>query len=360
MNKNKILSFILIVIIVCVIIGININNSPRTPKYIKVGVIDVLSGDNASLGENFKKGIEIAKEEYINKNKGYKLDLIFEDDGYDKDKALTAFHKLINTDRVNAIIVVSTPAINAISLEASKLSIPIISYGSQKSDNVRGNIFNIFPDSSFADTALGIAMKALNASTTKDVIGVYTYDETLIKFYNSFKESIEANIDEFSLNPNMTDSDIKSIAIKIKDKSPKYVFMSNYPDLGARLIKEINFISKKDNKPTFVFDLTLNQSLGEYEKILGNLKSLDNSMVVSLKTVPPVTSNLSGMLTDYGYDAMNILLKTQSTKNNVWLDNIRNLKTVGVTGDISFDVIGRRIPSLSITNIKDGKIPEYK
>ncbi len=142
---------------------------------------------------------------------------------------------------------------------------------------------------------------------------------------------------------------MKAMALKVAAQNPKYIFMTNYASLGSQFIKQ--YLSLGKPKPIFVFDLTLNHVIGDYEKMLGNLKVLDGSVVVS--TLP------EGGLADYGYDALAILVATEKGQGS-WLDRIQGLKLKGVTGDISFDPAGRRIPTISITSITNGKIPSGK
>lgn len=73
---------------------------------IKIGLIGTLTGFNSVLGEDTKKGAELAVEELNSRGGigGRKIELKSEDDENDPQKAVTAARRLIDSERVTAII----------------------------------------------------------------------------------------------------------------------------------------------------------------------------------------------------------------------------------------------------------------
>lgn len=73
---------------------------------IKLGLIGTLTGFNSVLGEDTKKGVEFAIAELNGRGGigGRKIELKSEDDENDAQKAVTAAHRLIESERVMAII----------------------------------------------------------------------------------------------------------------------------------------------------------------------------------------------------------------------------------------------------------------
>lgn len=73
---------------------------------IKIGVVAMLSGDGADYGASIKQGLETARDRINGAGgiNGRKISLIIEDSRGDKDQAVKAVQKLINEDRVLAII----------------------------------------------------------------------------------------------------------------------------------------------------------------------------------------------------------------------------------------------------------------
>ena len=85
-------------------------------KTINIGATQVLTGFGASLGLPLKKFAEVLVDDF-NKSGGiviqgqrYNFNLIFEDDKYTAEGGRAAIEKLVNTDKVSAIITTSSAA----------------------------------------------------------------------------------------------------------------------------------------------------------------------------------------------------------------------------------------------------------
>jgi len=72
---------------------------PLSADPVKVGWLGPLSGDQANLGQDIKRGVELAHRQ-VNAN----VEIIFVDTKCDSASAVAAVHKLIDTDQVQAII----------------------------------------------------------------------------------------------------------------------------------------------------------------------------------------------------------------------------------------------------------------
>ena len=80
--------------------------SPAGAFMIPIGGIMILSGEGAVWGESSRNGMELAIKD-VNESggvNGKKLRGIYEDDGSDPKKAISAFHKLTNLDDVKFIV----------------------------------------------------------------------------------------------------------------------------------------------------------------------------------------------------------------------------------------------------------------
>ena len=72
-------------------------------KY-RIGVIFPLSGDGAGLGKFAKNGAELAHQSLSPEDQS-KVELIFEDDAWQKPKSVSAFHKLVDSNKIDAVLV---------------------------------------------------------------------------------------------------------------------------------------------------------------------------------------------------------------------------------------------------------------
>jgi branched-chain amino acid transport system substrate-binding protein len=119
MKKILWLAIVMIVLVVCWSF-INKNTGPTS--VVKIGVIAPLTGQLAEYGEAFKNGITLAQEELGND----KLEFIFEDSAYDSGKAISAFNKLKDLNKVNLVINWGDPTSEAIGPVAKNALIPFI------------------------------------------------------------------------------------------------------------------------------------------------------------------------------------------------------------------------------------------
>ena len=98
------------------------NDNPQNKPVVKIGVVDSLSGRYAENGQNVRTAIELAKESFASADIDFEF--IFEDYGYESKRASTAVNKLINADKVDALISWSSVAGNVVSPLADHHKIP--------------------------------------------------------------------------------------------------------------------------------------------------------------------------------------------------------------------------------------------
>lgn len=101
---------IIILISLAVLLGLGYNcnrqkNVNSSQQVMKIGVIGPMSGNNAALGQNCRQGLEFARSKL--QAGGIDYQFIFEDDGFQPARAASAANKLINIDRVDALITCS-------------------------------------------------------------------------------------------------------------------------------------------------------------------------------------------------------------------------------------------------------------
>ena len=99
------------------------------PPEIKVGAVETLTGDNSAYGISIRKGLELALSE-INGQKllgPAQIRLIFMDDKADKQEGISVFTRLIDDEKVSAIIgpTLSSTAFAADPI-AQKAGVPVL------------------------------------------------------------------------------------------------------------------------------------------------------------------------------------------------------------------------------------------
>lgn len=88
--------------------------TPLAEEKTRVGAILPLTGTFAFYGSEERNGMQVALEEV-----GDKIDIIWEDSAGENSKAVTAFHKLVNIDKVQIVITSTSWVSNAVYSQAA-------------------------------------------------------------------------------------------------------------------------------------------------------------------------------------------------------------------------------------------------
>lgn len=106
----------------------------------KIGVILPLTGDNASLGQFLRNGIELAHRS-LPEEQQRKLSLVFEDDQLQASKAVAAYRKLRTTDGIKAVIVLGSGDGHAVAPLAEEDKVILFAVGASDINVVKGKRF---------------------------------------------------------------------------------------------------------------------------------------------------------------------------------------------------------------------------
>ncbi len=127
MKKIIIGAIIVILIILAVMAGRTTSEykaSLLAPQTIKIGVIGPMTGGAAVYGTNLAKGAQLALDLIGKTRNTYQL--VFEDDGTNPAQAASAAQKLVNVEKVQAILTVTSGTGNAVKPIAANAKIPQI------------------------------------------------------------------------------------------------------------------------------------------------------------------------------------------------------------------------------------------
>jgi branched-chain amino acid transport system substrate-binding protein len=205
----------------------------KAQQPVKIGIILPLTGLHSSFGAAQKKGYDLANEDLQKELGGRKILFVFQDDGSDENKAISAARKLIIDDRVTSLIgsYSSSCTFNAIEI-ANLEKVPMVC-PSAAADMIsqRGNkwVFRInAPSSVYARTmvdflgslskvrTLGILYEgSLFGTTTSLVVDRYAREKGMeVVFSSSYDEK------ELKLLPLQL--------LQVKKKKPDALIMISY------------------------------------------------------------------------------------------------------------------------------------
>ena len=206
---------------------------------LKLGVVEPMSGNTATFGEETMKGVRMAVDE-INALPGLKIQLTLEDDKSSAIDAASAIQKLINVDKVNIVLgSVASSNTNAMAPIAQKAKIPLLTSASTNVNvTQKGEYISriCFIDDFQGDAMAKFALDTLKAKKAAIVIDTASdYSQGLAK---AFRDSFKAKGGEVVVEVNYTakDQDFSSQLTKIRTKRPDVIFVPGYyAEVGAMI-----------------------------------------------------------------------------------------------------------------------------
>jgi len=354
MNK-KIIS--VVVIIVVIILGIWVfQNKPAGDKeVIKIGVVAPLTGSATVFGTTLVKGVEMAAADMSKNNTKYSYKVIVEDDESTPAKSASAASKLINVDKVKAIISTTGGTGNAIKSIAEKAGVIHISNSKDISiGNVPYNYTNLMtPDK---EVAASISEALKRGNKTAAILGqVHSGVAMLVKAFlpEAEKQGLKVVYNESFTGDNR---DFKTIIAKAKQSKADIYFILAYPPSLDIITKEI--VTAGVNNISFTATITTSPNLSLYNGYwFPDCTLADPAFKDRFENLyPGVKFNV--VTVPYAYDSFNMLV--QSFENGG--DANANLKAIteysGKVGDITKDASSQNFKSSASIWIMKNGVPE--
>jgi branched-chain amino acid transport system substrate-binding protein len=348
----------------------------KEPKEIKIGAILPLTGDAAKYGEASKNAIALFIDE-LNASggiKGKKIKVIYEDDQADPKLGVSAFQKLVTTDKVPVIIGPLPSSVTlAIAPLAEKSKVVILSPASSSPaiTNAGDYIFRTVASDLLEGTAL--ANFVYNELKLKKVAIIYINNDFGIGLSNSFSNRFEelggkiVTVESFEQSA----TDFRSQLSKIKTLNPQAIYMVGYKEMG-NILKQAAELGIKTQFLSF--------AMFEDPEILKIAGKAAEGLIYSYRSFDPKSSEevvkkfANNYKSKYGvepdifaglsFDAARILaLAIEKGGSNA--DGIKSALYMvknfpGVTGEITFDKNGDVTGAISIKTVRQGKFIWYK
>jgi branched-chain amino acid transport system substrate-binding protein len=340
---------------------------------IKIGEYGSLTGDTATFGLSTKEGIELAQEE-ANKAGGLlgkKIEVIVEDDRGKQEEAKTVVQKLIDKDKVVAVLgeVASTRSIAGGQVCQSK-GIPMISPSSTNPQvtQIGDYIFRVC----FLDDFQGEVMARFAANTLKAKRVAIFYDKGndysvgLSKFFRQAFEKLGGQIvqEEAYIS---TDSDFSAQLTNIAAKKPDAIYVPGY-------YTQVGQIAQQGRRLGITVPLLGGDGWDSPTLVEIGKEAINGSYFSNHYTIEDPDPRIQKFVTDYkarfnkvpdalaalAYDAAHILFdsikKAGSTEPKAIRDAIAQTKDYkGVTGNITISPTRDAIKSAVIVTVEDGK-----
>ena len=340
---------------------------------IVIGYYGDLSGRTSNFGQSTKKGVEMAADE-INKAggiNGRQIQILSEDDEGRPEKAATVVTKLIDQDRVIALLgEVASGNTLAAAPKAQAAKVPMISPSSTNPavTQVGDYISRVcFIDPFQGDVMAKFAANTLKAKKAAIMLDFNSpYSRGLTEFFEaSFKKLGGEIVDKQSYTQG--DRDYKGQLTAIRSKNPDVIYVPGYyGEVGviAKQAKQLDIkapmLGGDGWDSTQLWDLGGDALNGDY---ISNHYSVDDPSPAIQKFVADYKArngNVPDALAALGYDAMQVLadsIKRAGTTEGPQLkDAIAATKNfVGVTGTISLDKDRNAVKPAVVLKLQDKK-----
>jgi branched-chain amino acid transport system substrate-binding protein len=357
-----------------VFLGAEKGKDPAKPKgapiRAKIGVISIITGAGAAYGEAITNGFKLARDE-VNAKGEVNIDIIIEDSSGKAEQALSAAQKLINSDKVVAILgpTLSTE-MKVVGPEANASAVPIMGTSNTAAGITQIGKFvfrNSMPESQAIPASIGMAVKKYDL---KKVALLYGNDDVFTKSgFDTMKEVTEKmklkilTIEEFQKGQ----ADYKAQLTKIASLKPDAVFCSALYNEGGVILAQAR---KMGLKAPFVGGNGFNSP-----KVIEIAKDAAEGLIVATpwfgeKNDPKVKAFTAKYEKAYGkkpdqfaaqaYDAFHIMadaLKAAGSADRAKLRDAlaatRNFQ--GVLGKFSFDAERDVVMEPNVLIVRGGK-----
>jgi len=340
---------------------------------ILVGYYGDLSGRTSSFGQSTKNGVEMAADE-INKAGGIDgrtIQIVTEDDQGEPNKAATVVTKLINQDKVIALLgeVASSNSLAA-APKAQGSKVPMISPSSTNPavTQVGDYIFRVC----FIDPFQGEVMAKFSANNLKAKRAAILYDfnsDYSRGLYQFFKRSFTQLGGQIVSEQSYTqgDRDFSGQLTAIRSSNPEVIYVPGYyGEVGviANQTKQLGIkaplLGGDGWDAPQLWQLGGASLNGDY---ISNHYSVDDPSPAIQKFVADYKGRyniLPDALAALGYDSMKVLAdaikRAGTTENTKLRDAIAQTKNFGgVTGQITIDKDRNAVKPAVVLKLQDGK-----
>lgn len=337
----------------------------------KIGGIGPLTGDASSYGISVKQGSQVAIDE-INAAggvNGKKLELVFEDDVNDAEKAVSAYNKIMDQGITALVGAVTSGCSIAVSDESVKDGIlQITPSGSAQECTKQPNSFRIC----FTDPLQGQTMaKYIADNGYKNVAIIY---DVASDYSKGIKEAFVAEAGNVGLNIAAEESftsgdiDFKTQLTKIKGTNADCIFLPIYYAEVAAISEQATTVGV--SLPYFGAD----GWDGVIDQLGGDTTNINGAIFLTPFVATSDKENVKAFVAAYekaynatpdqfaadGYDAVYaIKAAIEACGSDVTNENLvaamTKIEVKGVTGDMTFTAEGEPNKSALVAMIQDGQ-----
>ncbi len=342
-------------------------------KTAKIGLIDVLTGNAAVYGKSVQNGVNMAVEEINAKaGDGFKIQVIAEDTGGDKNAAMNAMNKLVHKDQVVAVIgpLLSGEAFASGGI-AQKAGVAVLgaTLTAEGITDIGDNVFRTcLPESQAIPAAVKKAHDAYGFKTA--AILYSSNNDQLVSGYKSFQKAL----DELGVQTIATetfadkDTDFSAQLTKVEALHPDVLIVAAHHKEGTLILKKAREMgmnmpvigSNGFNSPVLI----QNAGAAAENVIVGSPwfpEKQDDKVQTFRKNYKEKYGEDPDQFAAQGYDAVYMAYKAVQNSGSAvdrkkFAEALRQMKDfVGVAGNVQFDDHREPIMDVNVLIVRNGK-----
>lgn len=347
----------------------------RAPETIRVGVLVPLTGGAASYGENARKGAELALKDFSAKHPDLHVELRVEDSRGEAAVGNRAATKLMDIDRVVAIMGDVTSGVTlAVAPQANERRIPLVSPGASSPNITDAGeyVFRTWPSDVFeADTMV------------RYIAGRRIGKLAILRINNEYGAAMEAAIraklrtlpapvtvvagETFEQGAR----EMRAQALHIKDARPEGIYFIGFPEAAvvfARGYSEAGLRVPVFATSAFEDPQVPRDSGGALDGTVYTKPQSNSPRIEAFRTAYRAAYGQDpGVVADTAYDATMLILEaivaTTSSSHPVTGEGIHDhllhvRDYAGASGVLSFDANGDVLKPIGLFALRNGKYEE--
>jgi branched-chain amino acid transport system substrate-binding protein len=295
-----------------------------TADVVKIGTLAELSGPYARLGEDCRKGYEVAK-----KGAPSSIQILFGDSQSNPKVGLTEFRRMVNGEKASVIVTTRSPvalALNPLSLQQKIPLIGVVGHPRFTRDNQFA--VRVYP--SAFDEAEGL-VAALGNEPALATINVE--DEYFLGLRDSFHEMVGRDKIVFSETVSPLEQEFSSIINRVKVKNPTAILLNVAPTQIGPVLKSIRNVGLRGKlfSNFLIGAADIRSSLGPLAEGIVFVES-DYHQPLFLKTLRELNGSSDTSPIGYGcYVGLTYalqLMEGAAARGTPLLDNLSNTSSV--------------------------------
>jgi len=371
MNKTLQIIIGIVIIAVIVILVFVFGTGKPIEGVVKIGVLAPLTGEASQWGIPPKEGVELSLELIKNRVDNKRVEVIYENTQCDPTKGVSAVQKLINIDKVDAIIgAVCSSVTLAIAPIVEKNEVPLISPASTnpKISDVGDYIFRIVPSDALRGEVFADYIK--NDVGLNKVAILYINNEGGVGNKDSFKKRFEELGGKIVIIESYAQGtkDVKTQLMKIKNQDIQAIVIVSYPADSVIILKQAQelglslplYFQTEALEDPFVLEAAGESANGvtyilQADPLGKEVEKFENMFEEKFNRAP-------ALYAAEGFDAFNLIIKaikdckTEADLSFCIKDELYTVKNYqGASGTITFDEKGDVLKPMAIKIIENGK-----